>query len=395
MTCLNKNGVSHLFINWGDTTIETDTINQSFPEKDDPFFDNLDYYHFRFSTHDSLKINDLTDIFTKEELDRVRNENVFLVCHNSHEGFMTIVDTLYKQIVIKHRINPEKLILLTNSQNIHEYAADVAKRYNKSMLQIKCINTCELMTSQSLHTIDKSKIEFPKIENIKTCFLNFNRRWRFHRPALVALMKIRNLVDEGHISLKQDIEEGSEWRKFLEQVEKTDLIRNEYLKQLYLENRKDILNISDLVLDTADFSSPIWYLTESTVNYYNETYFSIVSETFYYKNDENHSIFLTEKTFKPIAHKHPFIVVSTPHFLYRLKELGYQTFSPYIDESYDGEEDDDLRMIKIVNEIERLCNLSQERLKEFLAACEPICEYNHNLLSNRLDYRRSTKKYLY
>jgi hypothetical protein len=75
--------------------------------------------------------------------------------------------------------------------------------------------------------------------------------------------------------------------------------------------------------------------------------------------------------------------VSRPHSLSKLKELGYKTFSPYIDESYDEEINDYERLKMIVNEIERLSNLSEPQLVEFLTAVKEIVEYNYQLLTNK------------
>jgi hypothetical protein len=116
--------------------------------------------------------------------------------------------------------------------------------------------------------------------------------------------------------------------------------------------------------------------------YYENTYFSIVNETNYFK-DLGEGLFLSEKVFKPVLRCHPFILVSRPHSLSKLKELGYKTFSPYIDESYDEEVNDYLRLQMIVNEIERLSNLSEPMLVEFLASVKEIVEYNYQLLTNK------------
>jgi hypothetical protein len=94
---------------------------------------------------------------------------------------------------------------------------------------------------------------------------------------------------------------------------------------------------------------------------------------------------MSEKTFKPVAMKHPFIVLSVPHFLDKFRELGYKSFSPWINEDYDLEHDDATRMMKIVRETERLSNLSPEELKDFLTAMRDICEHNYQLLINKTE----------
>lgn len=47
----------------------------------------------------------------------------------------------------------------------------------------------------------------------------------------------------------------------------------------------------------------------------------------------------TEKTVKPLRAGMPFVMVASKKFLYTLRKMGFQTFHPYIDESYDLEND--------------------------------------------------------
>jgi hypothetical protein len=118
----------------------------------------------------------------------------------------------------------------------------------------------------------------------------------------------------------------------------------------------------------------------------------VISETTYHTKEwYPNARFLSEKTFKAIAMTHPFILVSVPGSLEVLKAMGYKTFSPIIDESYDTELDDGKRMIKILNEIERLCNLNQSELEKFLIEAREICEYNYNVLILKTDFVKELK----
>jgi len=101
---------------------------------------------------------------------------------------------------------------------------------------------------------------------------------------------------------------------------------------------------------------------------YTETYFSVVTETTVIG-----SPFLTEKIFKPILAGHPFIVASAPGYYDRLHQLGFETFSPYINESFDTEENIHTRLTLIANQIKQLC-LSD--LDAFLNKSKEICLYN-------------------
>jgi len=64
-----------------------------------------------------------------------------------------------------------------------------------------------------------------------------------------------------------------------------------------------------------------------------DSWISVVSEASF--ADADGTCFISEKTFKPIACSHPFIIWGNKNSLHHLRELGYKTFHPYIDETYD------------------------------------------------------------
>jgi hypothetical protein len=68
-----------------------------------------------------------------------------------------------------------------------------------------------------------------------------------------------------------------------------------------------------------------------------DSWVSLISETGY-KDDEG-TIFLSEKIFKPLACMHPFVVVGNKNSLVEFRKLGYETFSNWIDEDYDTKND--------------------------------------------------------
>lgn len=95
---------------------------------------------------------------------------------------------------------------------------------------------------------------------------------------------------------------------------------------------------------------------------------------------------LTEKTFKPIAVKVPFIMFCGAGALRDLKNMGYKTFHPYINEAYDNETDDLKRLYMILDEINRLASMSFDDLKLHLAPLEPILEHNYqNFIARKTD----------
>ena len=131
--------------------------------------------------------------------------------------------------------------------------------------------------------------------------------------------------------------------------------------------------------------------------FFNDSYFSLVHETIYYDKSfigSGHipTLFLTEKTYKVIAAKHPFIIAQRPRILEALRGEGYKTFHPYIDESYDLIEDDVERLHAIKNEVLRLSAYTDEQWLEFQHNVKPIIDHNFELLKSRsnITYRVDT-----
>jgi hypothetical protein len=90
--------------------------------------------------------------------------------------------------------------------------------------------------------------------------------------------------------------------------------------------------------------------------------------------------FPTEKTYKTLACARPFIAVTTPYFLQDLQRLGYKTFSPYIDESYDLIEDNHLRMRAIADEVARLNSLNEQEFAQAMTGCNSAVLHNYQTL---------------
>ena len=111
---------------------------------------------------------------------------------------------------------------------------------------------------------------------------------------------------------------------------------------------------------------------------YINTYFTVVTET-----TVDGAPFLTEKIFKPILAGHPFIALASAGFYDTLHKFGFKTFSPYIDESFDHEENIHTRQTLIADQIKQLCS---SNLDAFLNKTKEICLYNqHHYINSQWD----------
>jgi hypothetical protein len=296
-------------------------------------------------------------------------------------------EQLYKCLVLEEGIPPENILLISESADIATEIDRCAELFKVGKMKAEWILQFEYnMQRDSLHNW-KGKQHQPTLEIKKydKKFLNFNRRWRPHRVMLVALYKIFNLLKHGYVSLGAN-DQNLNWEIMFPSL-KNIARHNAELIKLFEENEQEILNTPPLYLDTEDLLTNHAELHPTTDFLYNDTLVSVVTETNFYTGfGYEVGRFLSEKTFKPIAKCHPFIIVSVPNMLEKLRELGYKTFSPYIDESYDLELDDNLRLLKIIKEIERISNMSDKEVETFINYVKPICEYNKNNLINKKNF---------
>lgn len=122
------------------------------------------------------------------------------------------------------------------------------------------------------------------------------------------------------------------------------------IAQKYLDVYPDIVE----VLTRAELPRLFKDETEQQMSSYHLTNFAEAQDSLIYVPTETvyfgRRTHLTEKTFKAIALEMPFILVAPAHSLAYLKQYGFQTFAPYIDESYDTI-DNDIDRIEAVTHI--------------------------------------------
>jgi hypothetical protein len=103
-----------------------------------------------------------------------------------------------------------------------------------------------------------------------------------------------------------------------------------------------------------------------------DAFWHVVTETVFYYD----KLHLTEKIFKPIVSKQPFMLLAAPGNLAYLKSYGFKTFEGIIDESYDTIQDNDLRTEAVVDQLHWYCNLTLGEKINIIQQLEPIIDYN-------------------
>lgn len=234
----------------------------------------------------------------------------------------------------------------------------------------------------------KNVVAPPKIENInKTKFSSLSRNYHPWRLELYARLKDKGLLEDFTYSFHNLLPYHPDPDVTLEGM-KSDLRTRKYpLSSEVLEWIKGIPydigsadNKWNNVTYDAIYSSDFHLLIESHFDCYLDNIWAFAKDDFDEK--EFAPAFATEKTYKAINCKVPFIAVSTPYFLEGLQKMGYKTFSPYIDESYDTIVDNKKRIKAIVAEVERICTLPQDEYEKLIINLKPIVEHNFKVFVN-------------
>lgn len=101
-----------------------------------------------------------------------------------------------------------------------------------------------------------------------------------------------------------------------------------------------------------------------------ESLVHVVTETSYYGNKKH----LTEKIFKPVVLKQPFILASNRGSLEYLRRYGFKTFNSVWDESYDTLPDEE-RIVAIADLLKELEHADWDSIQK---QCEPIVRHNYD-----------------
>ena len=349
---------------------------------------NEKYFCILFMHHDAFSAFPIETLMSPEEFQMLKNGEMTLLLENSGHGYNENVGGIYKDIIIKHDIDPNNVILRTESADMHDEVRLISQHLYIPEIKLAWIRQFECQFSS--HSHDYQIPNTLQIKHYEKKFLSYNGLFRPHRGILIFLLQCYGILDKGLISynVKDNftrIDTNNHVTWFKDQFKNFPDIVN-----LLEANREQLTDLIKIELDDFTEKNTAGHY-EVDNHYYEETYFSLVTETSFpfaawshiYTKCTDTGRILSEKIFKPVLNKHPFIVASNYQTLALFKKLGYQSFHPYINESYDEILDDKLRLIEIAKEVKRLSELSGSELEDFLINCKRICEQNFEILRNK------------
>lgn len=110
---------------------------------------------------------------------------------------------------------------------------------------------------------------------------------------------------------------------------------------------------------------------------YDDIFCKIVCETYF----SGRTFFISEKTYRCIINKRPFIVQGPKWFLKNLRKLGFKTFSKWWDEGYD-EDPGDSRFETLTQHVDWVGHQSKQTITNWYQEMQSTLEHNYNTLCN-------------
>ena len=231
-------------------------------------------------------------------------------------------------------------------------------------------------------TYSKSQAEWHNNERSKkfTCLMRSHKNWRF---SLGAKFNSAEVYGNAYGSYNKI--------SFSNGFNHTDDFTNADENPLCtLASQNELNSFKSIVPFSADQLSDDNHNNYETFvdKFYTDAFWNIVCET-HLDLDDTNGVFITEKTWKPIKHNQPFIIVGTVGSLAHLHSMGYATFDGIIDESYDSIINHNNRVLKILEVVDYLNSKSLTELRAINKDLEQVVKHNSNLF-NTVKHRRLT-----
>lgn len=290
--------------------------------------------------------------------------------------------TVLQQILSLLNIPNYFVLFVTNYDNISNELIYAQKMYSADIHAIRYI-PCELtrvfLDSNKIQPIDINPLSIVKKYSC------FNGTARPHRRYLICLLSSNDLLSQGILSYKQTNHQET---KFSFNDVDINFLNNapvflttspvELINQRYNFNQIDkLINIQDIdpiELDgkANDIDSRYQFLEIQ------KSFLYVATETvFQYPHP-----LMTEKSYKGITAKRPFVILGAQYSLKKLQDLGFKTFDKFWDEGYDSLRDPAEKLLSVYKIIESICQLPDDKLKNMLIEMTDILDHNFITYAN-------------
>ena len=280
------------------------------------------------------------------------------------------------------------------------YLSGIEKLINKNIIEIfdKHNSIIFFFNTWETRPVMKSQLfNIKKISNLLKCNINriiictpeFSKKNEIINNHLSYDIKYLAILDLSYKPVEQNIKKNHSIifmnrRPNNERFQTAKYLYNNYKNRILLSflckyGRSDDEFNKKLPLELDPSKSVMagnaWAGIETIRKFLNDAYVMLIFETNWVKEHCQ----ISEKTYKPILAGIPFIIWGNkPGILSHLRSLGFRTFEPYIDESYDL--DINNRYDMLLKTLDTLCLASNKELQNMYINCLPIINHNLNVL---------------
>lgn len=324
-----------------------------------------DYYkdNIRFS---------LFDYLSEDQLTRLQNKKAILLLDQCLEGYQTPwLWQFFHEECKRYNLDPACLVYVTgNMLAADQYSMWAQNRSVTSKIKVLSYPHFErdiqlIAKNNNLSPSIATNIEYKRYNITKVRTYNcLNKRTRAHRSWFYLMLYKEGLLNKGLVS-------ANDYGGHIPRIE------GQWPDQRLMEEARKLLPL--LVYETPNNEKDdLYYINRIMDQIYLDTWVTVVSEASF--SDQDETVFISEKTFKPIACMHPFIILGNRGSLKKLKEMGYKTFHPFINETYDDLPTFD-RFDAIIKEIKRIDSIPDKA--KWYDSIRDILEHNYQILNKR------------
>ena len=338
------------------------------------------------------------ETFSHEMIEAINSGQCNLIVDDSFEGVRWSNEDVYefKLLLSQYNIDITKIIVLTASWSYIYNGFPFRMIYYPYAEHHRHINSEDILP--------------PRKPDAKK-FLCLNAHHRQHRFELVYQVFKRGMENNFNISYLASMDDGEDviefWRGLADNTDdpypfgEWDEDRQRFLKltPIFYDYTKDEIdhegntNLKDDSVENnrAALSGTGYHLKSKKVGnrmsnpvfHRENNWIYVITETMFGDciGEGNNHRDVSEKTWKPIGLKMPFILLHQPFALRRLRDIGYRTFHTIWDENYDEITNVADRFNTIMDLIESINN--REDFLDIMHKCEEIVEHNFQMLKLR------------
>ena len=312
----------------------------------------------------------------------VRENNGYILINHAVEAFMApgYLSALHSYFSNTHGIPLHKIIYVTGCINSKELYEQYCANNDIPDGKEHRLTIISYPSSQSIFkpNLEESEAVYDTETVPEKLFLMWNRRYRNHRIFLSLMLESLNLIDRTYISFSaSDIERQT---TTFEQAVPYHILQNWGISNDV--SQETINSFASRLPLTIDNETNINQMCEDRGNvsrpYYQNSLVSLITET----NFDDAEVTLTEKSYKPIKEKHPFIIAGVNGAIKGLHRAGFKTFGEFWDEGYDDIACPATRIRAIKQIIEEISTWDNDKILDFKRKVKPVLEHNYNVLKN-------------